>query len=110
VKEAIARGCREAPKDADEAFIKARREALGRAIECFSPLVREKKTNGGTFAAEFALTPEGDVIGARVNRATLPHEEAQACALAVLRGMRFPPPIAEDAGKTQGFGFELMPR
>jgi hypothetical protein len=44
---------------------------------------------------------------ARVNQSTLPHEEAQACAITVLRAMRFPPPRAEDAGKVQGFGFEL---
>lgn len=101
----IAGGCHEPPNDAKEAYALVRTKAVEAAIACFQPFYEAGKTKSGMFAATFALTPEGEVIGARVDETTMPHQGAQACALAVLRSTRFPPPKAEDVGQPLGFGF-----
>lgn len=104
VAEARNRGCAAVPEGAADAFRAAKRGAMDAAIACFVPIARDKR-DGGAFAAEFFLTPEGEVFGARVEQCTLPDEGAQRCALAALRSTRFPPPAAEEAGKKLGFGF-----
>jgi hypothetical protein len=76
-------------------------------IACYEPLVRQKKIAGGALEAEIALGLGGEVVSARVRRATIHGEEAAACALAALRKARFPPPRAEDVGKPLVVGFGL---
>ena len=105
VPQARARGCDAVAPDFDERFMAAKRGAMERAIACFQPERGRSSISGGTFEAEFYLTPEGEVIGARVGRATTPDDEGQACAVAALRATRFPPPPGEEAGKKLGFGF-----
>ena len=105
IREVLTGGCSEPPSDHEQAFRRVHSKALNAAIECFNPFYKAGKTGNGVFEAEFALTPEGHVIEARVNRSTMPHQDAQACAINVLRATRFPPPRAEDAGKPLGFGF-----
>jgi serine/threonine protein kinase len=105
IREVLTGGCQAPPKDREDAYDRARSKAMDAAIACFKPFYETGKSNNGAFAADFSLTPEGEVIGARVNRSTMPHKEAQTCALDALRATRFPPPRAEDAGKTLGFGF-----
>lgn len=89
------------------AIQKAKSEAMNEAIECFKPAHRKKTIAGGVFEAEFYLTPEGDVFGARVSRVTMPDEDAQACALSALRSTRFPAPPGEEAGQKLHFGFQF---
>ncbi len=105
VPEARSRGCGAVAADHDELYSKAKGEAMTRAIACFRPEDFRGAIAGGRFEAEFYLTPEGEVFGARVHRTTTPDDKGQACAMAALRSIRFPPPPWEEAGKKQGFGF-----
>jgi hypothetical protein len=105
IREVLTGGCHEPPGDREEAYYRASSKAREGAIACFEPFYQAGKTDNGLFAAEFALTPEGQVIEARVNKSTMPQQEAQVCAINALRATRFPPPRAEDAGKVLEFGF-----
>jgi hypothetical protein len=105
IPEVLIGGCQEPKSDREEAYKRVLSKARDGAIACFDPFFVAGKTDNGTFAAEFTLTPEGEVIEARVNRSTMPQQEAQVCAINVLRATRFPPPRAEDAGKILSFGF-----
>jgi serine/threonine protein kinase len=107
VREVLIGGCQEPPSDREEAYQRVRFKASDGATACFRPFFEAGKANNGTFAAEFALTPEGEVIEARVNLSTMPQQEAQVCAINILRATRFPPPRAEDAGKILSFGFVM---
>jgi predicted Ser/Thr protein kinase len=104
VAEARSRGCAAVPASAADRYKEVKGKAVEAAIQCFLPIAKEQRA-GGTFAADFFLTPEGEVFGARVERCTLPDEGAQRCALEALRSARFPPPPAEESGQKQGFGF-----
>lgn len=107
IREVLAGGCHEPPVSRAEAHQHAKAKAVDGAIACFKPFFEAGKTNNGRFAADYALTPEGEVIEARVQQSTMPQQEAQACALNILRSTRFPPPKAEEAGTILGFGFEF---
>ena len=65
---------------------------------------------GGRFSGEYVLSPEGEVVSARVRSSTMPNEDAQACAVAAMRATRFPPPPGEEAGAPKAFGFEFATR
>jgi hypothetical protein len=105
VAEARQRGCEAVSSAWKDAFHKAKASAMDAAIACFKPHTARKSNSDGTFEAEFFLTPEGDVFDARVHLSTIPDDEGQACALAALRACHFPPPPAEEAGQSLGFGF-----
>ena len=105
VPDARRRGCEAVSPEWEASYRKGKSAAMERAIACFKPHTPRKSISDGTFEAEFFLTPEGDVGGARVHLSTMPDDEGQACAIAALRATRFPPPPGEEAGKSLGFGF-----
>ncbi len=105
VPDARRRGCDAVSPEWEAGYRKGKAAAMEGAIACFQPHTPRKSLSDGTFEAEFFLTPEGDVFGARVHLSTIPDDEGQACALAALRAARFPPPPGEEAGKPLGFGF-----
>ncbi len=110
VMAALARGCKSPPPEREAAAKHAKTQATTQAINCFESLLDAGRIDGGEFAANYVLSPEGEVIEARVYMSSLPNEDAQACALAALRATRFPPPLGEEAGKVLGFGFVFATR
>jgi predicted Ser/Thr protein kinase len=110
VAEVIARGCPRPPPDLADAGARAKQELVARVIACFEPLVDAGRIDGGRFSGEYVLSPEGEVVSARVKSSTMPNEDAQACAVAAMRGARFPPPPGEEAGAPKTFGFEFESR
>ncbi|MFO0589635.1 MAG: protein kinase [Polyangiaceae bacterium] len=108
VPSARARGCAAVSAAQVEARRAAHRSAIERSIACFRPETKPKSISGGTFEASYFLTPEGDVFDARVHLSTMPDASGQACAVAAIRAIRFPPPPGEDAGQLIRFGFEFQ--
>jgi serine/threonine protein kinase len=68
------------------------RRQWGDIRRCYDGALERSKTAEGKIAFHFVLTPDGDVFHATINEVSLPDPAAQACALGVVRNLRFPPP------------------
>lgn len=77
---------------APEEIQKVVRAAFGDLRACYAVALQKVPNQGGTVAIGFELTPDGDVFRARVSATTFPDTEMQACALRLIRSLKFPPP------------------
>jgi TonB family protein len=68
------------------------RAAFGDLRACYAVALQKVPSQGGRVTLGFDLTPDGDVFRARINSTTFPDTEMQACALRLMRSLKFPPP------------------
>jgi TonB family protein len=108
--DAIARGCPPPPPGAEEEWAQRRRAMVTRVTTCFDAVLSAGKLDGGEFAAEYVLGPEGEVLSARVKISSVSDGSAQTCALDAVRATRFLPPPGEDVGRPLDFGFLFLTR
>ena len=109
VREALDRGCTAGPPPpaGEGTYEEARDRAALKAIDCMAPGIDAGWSRGGEFSVGFFLTPEGEVVGARMGRSTIPETGAQACVLSALRSTHFPPPRGEDVGREEAWGLKF---